>query len=224
MTHRLRVEFHCHTSESKDSLTSPQQLVNACRRKGLDRVIITDHNTIRGALHAQALDPHLVIVGEEIMTDKGELLAAFVRTKVPKGLPAMEAIQRLREQQAFISVSHPFDVNRSGSWNLPDLEAIAPYIDAVETFNSRCLLTSFNTRSLEFARAHGLPGTVGSDAHTAFEVGQAVLLLDPFQDAAGLKESIRSAASECNKSLPLVRLISRYAALVHTFFPNWNSP
>ena len=96
-------------------------------------------------------------------------------------------------------------------------------MDAVEIFNARCLLPSFNTSALEFARAHGLPGTVGSDAHTGFEVGQAVLLLDPFQDATGLKESIRSALSECKKSHPAVRLASRYAALVHALFPDRNS-
>jgi predicted metal-dependent phosphoesterase TrpH len=52
----LRVEFHCHTILSKDSLTRPRDLVDACRRKGIDRVVVTDHNTIAGAQAAQALD------------------------------------------------------------------------------------------------------------------------------------------------------------------------
>jgi len=223
MTARLRVEFHCHTDVSKDSLTSARQLVSACRRKGVDRVIVTDHNTIRGALRAQELDPKLVIVGEEIMTDKGELLAAFVRQEIPKHLPVMEAISRLREQQAFISVSHPFDINRSGSWKLEDLESIISYVDAIETFNSRCLLSAYNERALEFARQHGIPGTVGSDAHTPNEVGQAVLLLDPFDDAAGLKAVLPTAGAECKKSPPSVRLLSRFAAIVHTLFPDRSS-
>ena len=82
------VEFHCHTLFSKNSLTSPERLVQACRRKGIDRVIVTDHNTIAGARAAQALDPELVIVGEEIMTTHGELLAAFVMEEIPAGLVA----------------------------------------------------------------------------------------------------------------------------------------
>jgi len=68
----LSVEFHCHTVFSKDSLTSPRKLVETCRRRGIDRVVVTDHNTISGALAAQVIDPELVIVGEEIMTTKGE--------------------------------------------------------------------------------------------------------------------------------------------------------
>ena len=75
----LRTEFHCHTVYSKDSLTQPARLVDACRRKGIDRVVVTDHDAIGGAREAQALDPERVIVGEEIMTARGEILAAYVR-------------------------------------------------------------------------------------------------------------------------------------------------
>ena len=60
---KLTLEFHCHTHASKDSLTHPKDLVQAARRKGLDRLVITDHNSIAGARAAQALDPELVIVG-----------------------------------------------------------------------------------------------------------------------------------------------------------------
>ena len=60
----IRLEFHCHTIYSKDSLTTPEKLLAACQRKGIERVVITDHNTIAGALHAQRLDPQRVIVGE----------------------------------------------------------------------------------------------------------------------------------------------------------------
>src|SRR5215471_14927906 len=105
----LSVEFHCHTNVSKDSLTRPADLVAAARRKGIDRLIITDHNTTAGARTAQALDPELVIVGEEIMTTKGEILAAFVTEEIPPYLSPAKTIQRLKEQGAFISVSHPFD-------------------------------------------------------------------------------------------------------------------
>ena len=109
----LSVEFHCHTVFSKDSLTSPQKLVDTCRRKGIDRVVVTDHNTIAGARAAQKLDPERVVVGVEIMTTRGEILAAFVKDEIPARLSPQETIKRLREQNAFISVSHPFDSNGS---------------------------------------------------------------------------------------------------------------
>ncbi|MBI3739924.1 MAG: PHP domain-containing protein, partial [Chloroflexi bacterium] len=176
----LRVEFHCHTIFSKDSLTPPQKLVDVSRRKGIDRVIVTDHNTIAGARAAQSLDPERVIVGEEIMTTRGEILAAFLTEEIPALLTPQETIRRLRAQNAFISVSHPFDAWRSGGWKEEDLLEIIPLVDAIEVYNSRCMLPSFNRRAAEFARKHHLAGTVGSDAHAAFELGQSLVLLDPF--------------------------------------------
>ena len=209
----MRVEFHCHTIYSKDSLSKPADLLAVCRRKGIDRVVITDHNTVEGALAAKSLDPQRVIVGEEIMTRQGELLAAFVQEEIPKGLPALEAIERLRAQGAFISVSHPFDRLRGGDWALDDLIRIAPLVDAVEVFNARCFPPWFNRQAQTFAQEYGLPGTAGSDAHALFEVGRASMLLPPFEDAGGLKAVIAQAKLETRSSSPLVRLASRYAVL-----------
>ena len=142
-----RVEFHCHTIYSKDSLTTPERLVKTCRRKAIDRVVITDHNTIAGACAAQVLDPELVIVGEEVLTTQGELLAAFVLEEIPARLSPQEAIRRLKDQGAFISVSHPFDVYRGGHWEEADLLEILPDVDAIEVFNSRCWSPEFNHRA-----------------------------------------------------------------------------
>ncbi len=209
----LHLEFHCHTIYSKDSLTTPGRLVAACRRKGLDRVVIMDHNTIAGARAAHELAPDLVIIGEEIMTTKGELLAAFVTEKVPPGLSPEESIRRLRAQGAFISVSHPFDRLRSGHWQEEDLLDILPLVDAIETFNARCMWPGFNARAEAFARTHGVPATVGSDAHAAFELGRAVMMLPPFEGADGLREVIRQMRAQKRWSPPWVHLFSRYAVV-----------
>jgi len=207
----FRTEFHCHTIYSKDSLNKPNSLVEACRRKGIDRVIITDHNTITGARIAQALDPERVIVGEEIMTEKGEILAAFVTEEIPAMLSPQETIKRLREQGAFISVSHPFDAWRKGGWDEPDLIEISPWVDAIEVYNSRCMLPSFNDRASDFAHRHNLIGTVGSDAHIALELGRSVLLLEPFGNPDELRKVIRSGVAQTRWSPPWYHLSSRYA-------------
>lgn len=207
----LRVEFHCHTSYSKDSLCSPEKLLATCKRKGLDRVVITDHNTIAGALYAQRIDPQRVIVGEEIMTLEGELLAAYVSEEVPCGITAEDAISLLRKQGAFISVSHPFDVMRSGHWEITDLLRILPLVDAIETFNARCFQKKYNTEAHDFARQHGIPGTVGSDAHAAFELGRATLLLSDFHNTGSLKEALLNAQASTMLSPPWVHFVSSYA-------------
>ena len=209
----LSVEFHCHTHFSGDSLTSPEALLEACRRAEVDRVVVTDHNTIDGARAAQALDPMRVIVGEEIMTTRGEILAAFMTEQVPPFLTPEETLRRLRGQGAFISVSHPFDAWRKGGWKEADLLEITPLVDAIEVFNSRCMLPAFNRRAQEFARRHHLAGTVGSDAHAAFEVGRSVLLLEPFQTAEQLRSVVRGGRPRTRWSPPWFHFSSRAAAL-----------
>jgi predicted metal-dependent phosphoesterase TrpH len=208
----LKVECHCHTRYSKDCLTSLDKLLGACERKGIDRLVISDHNTIEGAQIAVGVDPERVIVGEEIMTQAGELLAFFVQEEIPAGLPPLEAIRRLRAQNAFISVSHPYDRLRKGHWEPDDLERIAPLVDAIETFNARCVWwPPFNRQAQAFARRHNLAGTVGSDAHSAYEVGRATLLLPPFDNADELRQVIRQAQFRVKLSHPWVFLASRNA-------------
>ena len=209
----LTLEFHCHTNASKDSLTEPADLIRAARRRGLDRVVITDHNSIAGAKAAQALDPELIIVGEEIMTTKGEILAAFVREEIPAGLTPQETIQILKEQGAFISVSHPFDSLRKGGWLEADLLEIIPNVDAIEIFNSRCMDPNFNHRALAFAAKHHLAGTVGSDAHGVIELGRSVVMLDPFTGPDGMRNVIRNAKYKTKLSPWWVHFISRYASI-----------
>ena len=207
----LKVEFHCHTVASKDSLTQPRALVNTCRRKGIDRVIVTDHNTIAGARVAYTLDPELIIVGEEIATTRGEILAAFVSEEIPKGLSPAETIQRLKDQGAFISVSHPFDRWRSGGWQEEDLLEILPQVDAIEVYNSRCMHPRFNREAREFAEEHNIPGTVGSDAHAAFELGRSLIALEQFEGPDGLRKVIRTGIPHVRWSPPWVHVTSRYA-------------
>ena len=211
----LRVDFHTHTIASPDSLTTPERLVAVARRKGLDRVVVSDHNTIRGAVQAQAIDPERIIVGEEIMTSAGEILAAFVKEEIPAGLTPAETITRLKAQDAFISVSHPFDAMRRGHWQIEDLLAILPEVDAIETFNARCMLPKYNFQAQTFAVAHQLAGTHGSEAHAAFELGRGSLLLPEFHDRASLKSALTGAViPPLVLGTPLVHFTSRFAVMV----------
>ena len=209
----MRVDFHVHSSASKDSAALPEQLIRAARRKGLGRIVITDHNTTTGAVAAWKLDPEMVIVGEEIMTTQGEILASFVTQEIPRGLTPRETIQRLRDQGAFISVSHPFDSWRNGAWHEQDLLEILPLVDAIEVFNARCLQSTPNDRAQQFAKEFNLPGTAGSDGHAAFELGRGSLEIAHFLDADGLGQAIRDARIIGRLSPWWVHFFSRIATL-----------
>jgi hypothetical protein len=188
----IRAEMHCHTAWSLDSGTRLPDLLRAARERGIHRLAITDHNTIRGALAARELDPDLVVVGEEILTTGGELLAYYVEEEVPKRLTPMETIERLKHQGAVIAIPHVFDVRRHG-WREQDLQEILPHVDALEVFNARCFSNKVNRRAEQFAREVGLPGFAGSDAHSLVELGLAVTWLADFNDAEELRAALKHA-------------------------------
>jgi predicted metal-dependent phosphoesterase TrpH len=208
----IRVEFHCHTRYSGDSLITIPDLLHVCDRKQIDKLIITDHNTIAGALEAVKFAPGRFIIGEEILTLQGELLGFFLQEEIPPGLNAQQTIDMLHAQGAFISVSHPFDKLRKGHWHQQDLVDILPGIHAIEMFNSRCVSPQYNLRAIFFAQQYHLLGTVGSDAHSLGEVGAATLTLPDFHDTASLRSSLSLAEPHTHMSPPWVHFYSHYAS------------
>jgi predicted metal-dependent phosphoesterase TrpH len=208
----ILAELHCHTCYSKDSLMLPGRLIDVARRRGLQRLAITDHNTFDGALRASEIDPELVVPGEEIMTTGGELLAYYVRELVPPGLTPEKTIEVLRQQGAVIGVAHPFDAIRVGRWDEVELREILPLVDAIEVFNARVSAPAQNRRAAEIAAATGKPGTAGSDAHAYLEVGRATTRLPTFNDAASLRAALAACEVRGRLSPYWVHVLSRYAA------------
>lgn len=207
----LRADLHCHTVYSKDSLTPLEAVIRACRRKGLQRIAITGHNTIEGALRLRDLAPELVIVGEEIKTTHGEIQAFFIEQRIPPGLSPEETVARVREQGGVVGVSHPLDPTRGEALGEQNLRRIVHLLDCIEVFNARTTFALHNRRAAEFARAHGLPGTAGSDAHTAFEIGRAHVEMPAFDGPASFLEALAKGRVVGRESLPLVHLFSRWA-------------
>jgi len=211
----VRAEFHCHSIYSPDSLVRVEDLLAACQQKQIDKLAITDHNRLEGALRAHALDPQRVIIGEEIQTTEGEILGYFMREEIPAGLEPLEVIERLKDQGAFISVAHPFDTNRDVThWKLGTLEAMLPFLDAFETFNARCLRQTYNDQAQIFAQEHGLAGMAGSDAHSTFELGRATMLLADFNNAMELRAALQNAQWNVRLSAAPVHLFSVWAKII----------
>jgi predicted metal-dependent phosphoesterase TrpH len=209
-----RVELHTHTYYSKDCLLKPETIIATCRAKGIDKLAVTDHNAIAGAFQLQQMAPELVIVGEEIKTTEGELLAFFMREWVPPGLTPQETIARLRDQGAFISVSHPFDRLRHGAWQEPALLEIIDEVDALEVFNARCIFNADNAAALALAQRHGKLKTVGSDAHTVREIGQAVVEMAPFDSIEEFRANLATARFRTTLSSVWIHFASTYAKWV----------
>ncbi|MCB0061394.1 MAG: PHP domain-containing protein, partial [Caldilineaceae bacterium] len=154
---------------------------------------MTEHNRLDGSLQAKAMAPDLVIVGEEIKTTHGEIIAYYLQEEVPRGLSPAETVRRLREQGAVISIPHPLDSLRSSAMRLRTVLTIIDDVDALEVLNARCVRPADNLAAAQLAKERGKLVTAGSDAHTLSELGQCYLEMPPFEDNA---ESFRAALAK----------------------------
>ncbi len=212
----IKAEFHCHTVFSPDSLVELSALLKACDERGIDKIAITDHGSMQGALKAHKMAPDRVILAEEIETPEGELLGYFMTEEIPQGLPAVEVVRRLRGQGAFISMAHPFDPFRSW-WTEKTLEQIMPYIDGLEVFNARCRREEYNQVAYEVALENGKALMAGSDAHALSELGRASMTMPWFDDAAGLRAAVREASISGELSGLYVHMVSTFARVAKKF-------
>lgn len=207
-----RVDMHLHTHRSFDSLNTPADILAAARERSLDRIVITDHNEIAGALETRALDPERVIVGEEVKTAEGfDVIGIFMRELIPAQTPARRTCEWIREQGGVVYLPHPFDGTRAAS---PELrEELVDLIDVVEVHNARCWPRSLNRRALEWAREKGKLEGAGSDAHTIREIGRGFVEVPPFSND---RESFLAALAgggpgHCVSTSPLFRVASNWA-------------
>jgi predicted metal-dependent phosphoesterase TrpH len=217
---RAFADLHCHTSGSFDSLSRPSAVLHAARDRGLTHLAITDHDRIDAALAARdsAPDGLTVIVGQEVKTRTGDLIALYIEKAIPIGLPAAEAAAQIRESGGLVGLAHPFDRFRAGAgrrgWE-NELETLTPLLDYVEAWNARLFIGNGNTQAAEFAIAHRLPGVAVSDAHTVLEVGVAYTILEgPIAGAADLRAALPGGQLVTAKGSRAVRVAMPVAKLV----------
>ncbi len=207
------MELHAHTWWSGDCGVKPRDLCQAARDAGIDVLAVTDHNQIGGAFEARDCGILPVIVGEEIRTNVGEVLAYFLEEWIPPRLPPLETIARIRDQGGVVSIPHPRDRDRNSTLAAAELESVAPHLDMVEVFNSRVVNQDYNRQAADLCFRHGKVAAVGSDAHTRGEVGTSWQEIAPFEEASQFLAAMAEARLSTRRSSALVRIASNWQKL-----------
>jgi len=199
----IDVDLHMHTDHSHDCETPVEVLLAAAREAGLGAIAVTDHNEISGALEARekaarsgatgGQDRIKVIVGEEIKTaSQGEVIGLFIEEKIPRGLTLAQTVAEIKRQGGVVYVPHPFDRLHA----VPDYEHLLPIldeVDAIEVFNPRVAIGSFNEEAARFAAKYRIPAGAGSDAHVAQGLGSVRIRMRDFDGPDEFLQSLRDA-------------------------------
>ncbi len=193
-----RADLHIHTLAS-DGVDGVDAILGAAVAAGLKVIAITDHERIDAAVAAQRQArerglPVDVIVGEEVTTRNGHLVALFLTRRIKPWGRMRDAVAQVHEQGGLAIVAHPLVpyplcASEGTIRRLLDEADAARHPDAIEAFNPTTARMRWSARVPAFAFEMGLTQVASSDAHRATSVGRAITRFRG-DDAEALRRAI----------------------------------
>ena len=195
---RGRADLHIHTVASDGTAGVEEILEHVEHATDLDVIAITDHERIDAAVAAQALARNRglrveVVVGEEVTTLGGHLLALWIETPIKPFRSLRSTIAAVHDQGGVAIPAHPlvpYPLCAQG-FVLRRLLADEPRYrpDAIEAFNPTTLGRPWHGRVVRFAEEHGLARVGNSDAHSLEAIGTGYTTFDG-HDGAALRSAL----------------------------------
>jgi hypothetical protein len=172
-----------------------REVIIYAKKKGLNGIAITDHDTLKGIKRALKLASRMgfmVIPGIEVSSLQGHILALNITTPISPNLSLIETVEKIHEASGIAIAAHPSVFVKS---HIRARIASASDLDGVEVINSASFPFFLSTRlSHALAKQLKLPQTAGSDAHHASEIGTAYTLVRADSDVDEVVEAIRKGA------------------------------
>lgn len=178
------------------------------RKRGLDAVAVTDHDTIRGALKLSKREDFLIIPGIEISTQHGHVLGLNLHEQIQPLLDVPTTVQRIHEAGGIAIAAHPTALYRGElrKFMIKDF-------DAIEVINASSIPFGFsNSVNRKLAEEFKLPQTAGSDAHYAPEVGMAYCVVEASLEKEEIVAAIKNGrVKACGRAIPWLMRLKREA-------------
>lgn len=186
----LKLDLHVHTCYSCDATTTLKEVLTQSKKRGLDGVAITDHDTVEGARKLARSGEIVVIPGVEVSSLQGHILGLNITRPIPPGLDVRETIRRVHDAGGVAVAAHPsvFYKRMMGR--------VASNFDAIEVINASAFPFSLSTYlNRRLASGLDLAQTAGSDAHYVSEIGFAYTLVDADEEVDEIVQAIKRGAT-----------------------------
>ena len=223
----MKCDLHVHSSHSGtvpvavlrhfflESYSPPADVYSTLRRRGMDLITLTDHDSITGA--------------EELRWHNDFFVSEEVTCRMPSGTQVhvgvydindrqhteinrrrndlIRLLCYLSEQRLFFTINHVFS-SVTGKRNVDDFKWFAEYFPGVEARNGQ-MLPAANRHASVFARRKRKIQVAGSDAHALRSAGTAYTEVPGARDKeeffAGLRNGKGRVAGESGSCWKLTR-------------------
>lgn len=198
----LKADLHIHSTFSRDSDSTPREIVDAALERSLDAIAVTDHDSLEGsratATAAEEAGADLLVVpGQEASTMRGHVLVLGPDEPTPRKSRVDRLIEWTHERGGICVAPHPFQRYRHGIGK--GLLYAAEPMDGVEVCNSRHILPLGDRRAEKLANRYGYPRLGGSDAHIPEMVGRVYTLVDAEPSIEGVLDAVREGRTEVRR-------------------------
>jgi hypothetical protein len=209
---QINADLHVHSNYSKDSLTTPKELVYFAKKRGLNAVAVTDHNQIEGSCKIAKEADFLVIPGMEVSSADGHIGALNLRELIPRGLSARETVDRIHGAGGIAIAVHPY------AWfkgSLKSHVADAKF-DAVETLNASAFpFDRCKKKAGEIAQKLNLPCVGGTDSHYGPTIGTGYTVIDSEPNIDSIAKAIANGKCQpLGQPVPLTLTLQRQYKLI----------
>ena len=199
-----RADLHMHSTYSDGVATLEQILHYVEHRTNLDVIALTDHDVIEGSLRMRDLWAKGnyrfdFIVGEEISTREGHMLALFIEKRIQPGLSMERSIDLVHQQGGLAIVAHPLNRIFRHSCQREVLDRIYAnkdvWLDGIETWNASFCGIGANRIAMRANReVYRWPEVGNSDAHTLGAIGRGCTWFEG-KNAQDVRATIESGLS-----------------------------
>jgi len=221
-----RADLHIHTLASDGTAGVVEILAHIEANTELDVIAITDHERIDAALAGRSIarDSGLrveVVIGEEITTLGGHLLALWIEEPIKPFRSLRSTIAEIHARGGLAIPAHPlvpYPLCAQG-FVLRRLLADEPRFrpDAIEAFNPTTLGRPWHERVVRFADEHGLAKVGNSDAHALAAVGSGYTTF-PGHNSAALRSAIRDRTTHHHGTFhPTVAQLGTFGAQLRKY-------
>jgi predicted metal-dependent phosphoesterase TrpH len=228
----VRCDLHLHSRHSgpadiwplsllaHESYTEPRAVYGEARRRDMDLVTLTDHDTIAGALEIAALPGTFVSEEVSCILPGGRLLHVGVfgiseaqhEVISRRRTDAESLFAYLAEERIPAAVNHLFSA-LTGRRATSDFHRALSALDLVEARNGM-MSRAVNARAARAGRAAGLAAVGGSDAHTLASVARAFTVVPDARNRDEFLEGLRRGLSiPAGRSGGYVRLTADLARI-----------